>query len=63
VRHPIYSGMLLAMLGTSLVSGIPGLLVFIGFGSVVIYRIGIEERLMQRLFAGKYLEYAVRQAN
>jgi protein-S-isoprenylcysteine O-methyltransferase Ste14 len=57
VRHPIYSGMLLAMLGTSLISGIPGLLAFIGFGAIAIYRIGVEERLMIQLFADEYLEY------
>lgn len=57
VRHPIYSGMLLAMVGTFLVSGLPGLLTLIGFGIVVIYRIRVEERLMIRLFADRYLQY------
>jgi len=57
IRHPIYSGMLLAMLGTFLISGVPGLLVFVAFGAVVIYRIGVEERLMVQLFAEKYLQY------
>jgi protein-S-isoprenylcysteine O-methyltransferase Ste14 len=57
VRHPIYSGMLLAMLGTCLISGIPGLLVFVAFSAIAIYRIVVEERLMMQLFADKYLEY------
>ena len=60
VRHPIYFGMLLSMVGTSLVIGIAGLLVLLGFGSVVIYRIGVEERLMVQLFADKYLAYKKR---
>ena len=46
VRHPIYFGMLLAMLGTSLISGIPGLLVLVVFGTIAIYRIRVEERLL-----------------
>jgi protein-S-isoprenylcysteine O-methyltransferase Ste14 len=60
VRHPIYSGMLTAMLGTFFIAGIPGLLVLIAFSAIVIYRIGIEERLMVQLFAEKYLEYKKR---
>jgi protein-S-isoprenylcysteine O-methyltransferase Ste14 len=57
VRHPIYSGMLTAMLGTFLVAGAPGLLVFIAFSAVVAYRIRVEERLMAQLFGDRYLEY------
>ena len=57
VRHPIYTGMLTAMLGTFFIAGLPGLLVFIAFSGVVIYRINVEERLMVQLFADKYLEY------
>lgn len=57
VRHPIYFGMLLALLGTALVSGVPGLLALIGFGITLIHRIRVEERLMTQLFPGKYPEY------
>lgn len=57
VRHPIYSGMLLAMLGTTLITGIPGLVVMVAFGVVAVYRIGVEERLMIQLFPDAYVEY------
>ena len=60
IRHPIYSGMLLAMLGTSLVVGIPGLLVFIPFAIIAAYRIGIEERLLTQIFADEYQHYRER---
>lgn len=60
VRHPIYSGMLIAALGTSLVIGIPGLLILLGFVAMVISRIGVEERLMLQLFGDRYLQYKKR---
>ena len=60
VRHPIYSGMLIAALGTSLVIGIPGLLILLGFVAMVISRIGVEERLMVQLFGDQYLQYRKR---
>ena len=60
VRHPIYTGMLLAMLGTFFIAGLPGLLVFIAFSGVAIYRIRVEERLMVQLFGDKYEQYRKR---
>ena len=60
VRHPIYSGMLIAMIGTALVVGVPGLLFLLGFVPIVIYRIRVEERLMMKLFGDQFLRYRKR---
>jgi len=58
VRHPIYSGMLLAYLGTVLVSGeIRGLLGFpllvLGFG----LKLRMEETFMLQQFGSAYVDY------
>src|ERR1700690_3197276 len=44
VRHPIYTGMLLAMLGTSLVVGLSWLVIFIMAGIYFIYSAKAEEK-------------------
>ncbi len=58
VRHPIYSGMLLMILGTALVSGraaafIAFAVVFAGF----YVKLRMEERLMTRHFPEQYASY------
>ena len=60
VRHPIYSGILLAMLGSALASGLLWLLVFILFGSYFVYAAHTEEQIMQRQFPGQYPAYQKR---
>ena len=58
VRHPIYAGMTLALVGTALASGAPyGFLglVLILFGFLV--RVRQEERLMRETFPREYIEY------
>jgi protein-S-isoprenylcysteine O-methyltransferase Ste14 len=57
IRHPIYTGMLLALLGTGLDAGIIGLAVFVCAAAVLIRRIPIEERLMMQLFKDQYSQY------
>jgi protein-S-isoprenylcysteine O-methyltransferase Ste14 len=58
VRHPIYAGILLAMIGTALTEGrlasYVGLLA--GFVAIMI-RVGIEEQLMSRNFPTTYEAY------
>jgi protein-S-isoprenylcysteine O-methyltransferase Ste14 len=58
VRHPIYTGILLAVFGTSLASAKVGDLVLIlTITIMLIVKLRIEESLMQRQFAEKYTEY------
>jgi protein-S-isoprenylcysteine O-methyltransferase Ste14 len=57
VRHPIYTGVILALFGSGLVNGIIWLAVFVIFTIVFLRRISIEERYMMQLFPDKYPEY------
>jgi protein-S-isoprenylcysteine O-methyltransferase Ste14 len=59
VRHPIYSGMTLALVGTALATGAPygfiGLaLILLGF----LVRVRLEEALMRETFPGEYDDYS-----
>ncbi|HUE05561.1 MAG TPA: isoprenylcysteine carboxylmethyltransferase family protein [Bryobacteraceae bacterium] len=57
VRHPIYSGILLAMLGSALVSGVPWLVVFVCYGIYFAISARAEERLILREFPQEYPKY------
>lgn len=61
VRHPIYTGILLGVLGTGIATGeLRGLiafgLCFLGF----FFKLRIEEELMQQQFPGQYADYKTR---
>lgn len=58
VRHPIYTGFLLLLLGTALVVGTPGWFAALGGGFLVmIAKLRMEERLMIQHFPEEYSEY------
>ena len=57
VRHPIYSGILLAMLGTALVTSLYWLLAFAVLGSYFIYSATVEEKLLASSFPATYPSY------
>jgi protein-S-isoprenylcysteine O-methyltransferase Ste14 len=57
IRHPIYTGMLLAALGTAIDAGIIGLVIFVGVAVALIRRVPIEEKLMMGLFKEQNLLY------
>ena len=57
VRHPIYTGMLLAALGTAIDAGIIGLVIVVGAAVALIRRIPIEEKFMMGLFKEQYSLY------
>ncbi len=57
LRHPIYTGMLLAMIGTALVVGLSWLIIFIAAGIYFVYSAKTEERIMMREFPHIYPEY------
>jgi protein-S-isoprenylcysteine O-methyltransferase Ste14 len=59
-RHPIYTGMLLAVLGSVLTGGIIWLAVFVVFGIYVLSKIPVEERYMMHLFPDTYPAYKKR---
>jgi len=60
VRHPIYSGFLLAMFGTALVDGAIWLLILILAGIYFIYSAKVEEKMMLEEFPDQYPGYMKR---
>jgi len=57
VRHPIYSGILLAMIGTTLAISLYWIAAVVLFGAYFIYSARVEERNMERLFPDAYPAY------
>jgi len=60
VRHPIYTGMLLAMLGSALVDGLGWMLIFAGMAIYCVYSARTEEALMLQQFPEQYTQYKQR---
>jgi protein-S-isoprenylcysteine O-methyltransferase Ste14 len=60
VRHPIYSGLLCAMLGTVLVNNLFGLIVVALLVAYFYYCGTVEERNLTSTFPGAYPEYRTR---
>jgi protein-S-isoprenylcysteine O-methyltransferase Ste14 len=60
VRHPIYTGIMLATLGSALIGTIFGIVMFIVVSIVFALRISKEEKLMLELFPRQYPEYQKR---
>lgn len=60
IRHPIYSGLLLAMLGTALVINPTGLIVAAALGAYFYYSATVEERNLVLAFPAAYPEYRTR---
>ncbi len=57
VRHPIYTGILLALIGTALAVSPYLLVVVVGIGAYFIYSAFSEERFMATRFPDAYPEY------
>ncbi len=60
VRHPIYSGLLLAVLGTALATNLYLLIALAVVGAYFIYSATVEERLMTATFPVAYPSYRAR---
>jgi protein-S-isoprenylcysteine O-methyltransferase Ste14 len=60
VRHPIYSGLLLAFAGTALASDLWWLIVFGALGGYFVWSAVVEERLMGEAFPDSYPAYRAR---
>jgi protein-S-isoprenylcysteine O-methyltransferase Ste14 len=60
VRHPIYSGILLAMVGSMIATTIVWLLPLVLFGALFLYSARREEAVMISLFPEKYPAYMKR---
>jgi len=58
IRHPIYLAGILYNFGAPLIfSSTYGFLVMLGFIPCILYRIGVEERMLIQEFGNEYLEY------
>ena len=60
VRHPIYTGIIIAALGTALTGTLFGAILFIFAAALFVSRVGKEERIMLELFPGTYPSYQSR---
>src|ERR1700722_2209025 len=57
IRHPIFSGIILAMIGTTVAVSLYWLVAVVLTGAYFIYSAFAEERLMASTFPGSYPEY------
>lgn len=57
VRHPIYSGLLFALLGTALVNNVLGLFVVAALGAYFYYAASVEEKSLTLAFPSAYPAY------
>jgi protein-S-isoprenylcysteine O-methyltransferase len=57
VRHPMYSGGLLACFGSAIVVGGAWVFLLVILGAIFIGRVGAEDRLMERQFPNEYPDY------
>lgn len=60
IRHPIYTGMIIAMLGTTIVTNILWIIAFIILAAYFIYSAKREEKDMLEQFSKEYKEYKKR---
>jgi protein-S-isoprenylcysteine O-methyltransferase Ste14 len=60
VRHPIYTGIITALLGSALTGGLVWILVFLAFTGMIAWRVGKEEEFMQETFPDQYPAYKKR---
>jgi protein-S-isoprenylcysteine O-methyltransferase Ste14 len=60
VRHPIYSGLILAMLGTALAVTLYWFVITALLGGYFVYAATVEERIMVRRFPEVYAAYKAR---
>jgi protein-S-isoprenylcysteine O-methyltransferase Ste14 len=57
IRHPIYTGILLGMIGTTIAVSLYWLIAVVVLGGYFIYSAFVEERNMTKLFPGAYPKY------
>ncbi len=57
VRHPIYSGLLLGLLGTALATNVLGVIVMVVAGAYFYYAASVEERNLSTTFPTAYPAY------
>jgi protein-S-isoprenylcysteine O-methyltransferase Ste14 len=57
IRHPIYTGIILGMVGTAIAVSVYWLIAVVILGAYFVYSAFVEERNMTRLFPDAYADY------
>jgi protein-S-isoprenylcysteine O-methyltransferase Ste14 len=60
VRHPMYTGGLIADIGSAIVCGGGWIFLIIFLGAIFLWRVGAEDKLMAHQFPDKYSDYKKR---
>jgi protein-S-isoprenylcysteine O-methyltransferase Ste14 len=60
VRHPMYTGGLVACIGSVIVAGGPFVFLLVVLSAIFFWRVRAEDRLMARQFPGQFPAYAAR---
>ncbi len=60
VRHPMYAGGLIACIGSAMVGGGVWIFLLVILGSLFLWRVGAEDRLMAQQFPNEYPDYKKR---
>jgi len=57
IRHPIYAGILLGLIGSAIAISVYWFVVVVLLGGYFVFSATVEERNMERLFPGTYSAY------
>ena len=60
LRHPMYAGGFIACIGSAIVGGGAWIFLLVILGAVFIWRVGAEDKLMERQFPNEYPDYKKR---
>ena len=60
VRHPMYTGGLIACIGSAIVAGGAWIFLLVILGAIFLWRVGAEDRLMAQQFPTEYPDYKKR---
>jgi len=60
VRHPMYAGGCIACIGSAIVAGGAFIFLLVFLGAIFVWRVGAEDRLMERQFPNEYPKYKKR---
>ena len=60
VRHPMYTGGLVACIGSVIVGGGAWIFLLVILGAIFLWRVGAEDKLMEQQFPNEYPEYKKR---
>jgi protein-S-isoprenylcysteine O-methyltransferase Ste14 len=60
IRHPMYAGGLIACIGSAIVVGGAWVFLLVILGSLFLWRVGLEDKLMEQQFPNEYPDYKKR---